>query len=197
MTHSPHDPAATGHPEAGGYPPLENPPHGGTSMPPPGAGWDPGGGTPRKRSAIPLVIGILMIVFAALGILFSLIDLATGGFGDVEDEVPGLEPLGAWETVGGVIGLGLALFQLTAGVAAVRYRQSAPKLVTIFATVAIIWTITNLIVVYTWLMPALEGTPYATGIGIGLVVGGIFTLAWPIIALALMNKRSAKDACVN
>jgi hypothetical protein len=152
------------------------------------------------RSSIPKVVGILMIIFASLGLLGGLIGL--GG----HSSSAGLNDIPAWKTfntlsmVVGVIGLGISVLHLIAGIRSVGYKANAPKLAMMYATVNIIVTLGWGIVVFAWLKPAIEKVAGGIGgaaIGVGVMFGVIISIAWPVIVLALMTRPAAKQACTN
>jgi len=156
-----------------------------------------------QRSGIPKVIGILMIIFASLGLLSGLIGLAGGGGGAELERFPEYKRFMTMSMVMNVVGLGISALQLTAGMSAVRYRASAPKLAMAYGWINIIITVSWAVVVYAWLKPAMEkafegsGMGMAMGaiIGIGVIFGTLIGTAWPIIVLALMSRPAAKAAC--
>jgi hypothetical protein len=177
-------------------------PQGGSWLPPPTAYAPP---TP-KRSAIPLVMGILMICFAGLGFLGGLWNLfgpdpwkelshdplVRGEFGRAMDQMK------TFTTVTTLLGLGVGILHMVAGVAAVQYRRGAPKLASIYAIIAIADIVVTMILMYAWLMPMLDGAPPALKsiIGASFIIGGILGMAWPILVLVLMTRPSAKAACI-
>lgn len=153
------------------------------------------------RSSIPKVIGILMIIFASLGLLFSLI-----GFGGTDFSTEGLSPefvdklnsAKTFQLVTSVLGLVIGALHLFTGIACVRYKSTAPKLALIYGVAAILNVIIGLIVMYTFVKPALDVVPGAgAALGAVFLIIGIIGMAWPIIVLALMTRPAAKAACVN
>jgi len=152
----------------------------------------------QGRSGIPKVMGILMIIFASLGLLFGLIGLAGNSGNDAFKDVSAFKTLHTMQLIFGVIGLGISALHLVAGLSAVRYKANAPKLSVAYGALNIISTIAQLVIVYAWLKPALDKVP-----GAGAVVGatmlffGVLSVVWPIIVLALMTRPAAKAACTN
>ena len=108
-----------------------------------------------------------------------------------------------WNSVMTVIGLLISALHLAAGLSAVRYKQSAPKLAMAYGVINIVVTLAWTVVVYAWLKPAMEtamagsGLGSATGaiVGFGVIFGALIGTAWPIIVLALMSRPAAKAAC--
>lgn len=152
------------------------------------------------RSSIPKVVGILMIIFASLGLLFGLIGLGGHSAGAGLNDVPAFKTFNTMSLVVGVIGLGISVLHLVAGIRSVGYKANAPKLASMYALINIIVNVGWGIAVFAWLKPAIEKVAGGIGgaaIGIGVTFGVIIGCAWPIIVLALMSRPAAKTACVN
>jgi len=82
-----------------------------------------------RRSAIPKVIGILLIIFGCIGILGSLMGLVNGS-DDARHLLDGDE-FSSYRRVTlifGVIGLGVSFLQLMAGMSCARYKSNGPGL---------------------------------------------------------------------
>ena len=98
--------------------------------------YRPYGHHPPRRSAIPKVIGILMIVFGSLGILGALV-------GSLMPTDPQLARLDAWREyekithLMGYIGVPVSLFQLIAGIACVKYVKTAPALAMVYGALSV------------------------------------------------------------
>lgn len=188
-----------------GYPPQGYPPQGNPGYP--GYPSPYGYGAPR-RSAIPKVMGILMIIFGGLGILSALVGLATGG-GFGMPSGPGAmdklrEELTAYTQVTNGISLPLAIFHLVAGVWAVLYKRAAPLLATTYATLAMLNQVLAAFLLFSWYLPAMErllpssmAGPMRMGMMVGFVFGLIIGLTWPVLVLILMRRPAAMEACVN
>ena len=195
-----------------GYPPQGYPPQGYPQQGYPQQGYPqqgyPGGypyGAPR-RSAIPKVIGILMIIFSSLGILLALVGLATGGgFGMPSGtgfESRMREELTSYTQVTNGIALPIAILQLLAGIWAVGYRRRAPLLATTYSVVTMLNQILSAFLLFSWYLPALEQALPArfyeqmqAAMIVGFIFGLLIGLTWPILVLVLMNRPSAKNAC--
>jgi hypothetical protein len=69
----------------------------------------------------------------------------------------------------------------------------------LYGVLKIVTTIGLLVVTYAFMRRAFHGADDTENaiIGIGFVVAGLFYMAWPIVAMALMSRPSAKAACVN
>lgn len=153
------------------------------------------------RSSIPKVVGILMIVFASLGLLFTLLALTSAGTGNDYQEMqslPAFKTLTTMQLVFNALGVGIGILHLVAGISAVRYKASAPKLAMSYAVINIVTTIAYLVMVFAWLKPALAkaGFPEAGAVVGGvLLVSGVLSVTWPVIVLVLMSRPSARAAC--
>lgn len=161
------------------------------------------------RSSIPKVMGILMIIFASLGLLFGLIGLG----GPSGDEV--LKSLPEWKTfktvtmVFTIVGLAQSALHLVAGINAVKYKAGAPKLAMMYSLLAFLVVIANAVATFAWLKPmlvkALENaggggmSASAVGalVGAMVIVGTVLGLIWPTLVLILMSRPGAKAACTN
>ena len=170
---------------------------------PPGyGGYQP---PPPHRSAIPKVIGILMIILGSLGILGSLINFA-GGIGNDEliRRIPDLGTYRMIEKVTTGIGLLMAIAQLVVGIKCVGYKTSAPGLAKVYAIVALVVTLGNTVISVAVLAPMLTKALEASGMrGMGGFMGGVtfffslIAVAWQVVILVLMSRPAAKDACTN
>jgi hypothetical protein len=153
----------------------------------------------QSRSGTPKVMGILMIIFASLGILGT---LASFGGQDVSALGPEWQEkfssVNMYLTVLSVVGLGLGILHLLTGIAAVGYKQNAPKLAKIYGITALANVVIGMIVTYALLKPLLDELP-----GIGSAIGGMVIVlsligaVWPVLVLALMTSTKAKQACSN
>jgi uncharacterized membrane protein YidH (DUF202 family) len=144
-------------------------------------------------------MGILMIIFASLGLLGTLISF--GG-----QDVSALGPewqekfssVNTYLTVLSVIGLGLGILHLMTGIAALKYKRNAPKLAKIYGLTALANVVVGMIVTYALLKPLMEELP-----GLGSAMGGMVIVMsligaiWPILVLSLMTGSKAKAACTN
>lgn len=168
--------------------------------PPPQYGYAP----PVQRSAIPKVIGILMIIFASIGLLGSLISLSGGsGAGEMFKEIPEFKTMRTIELLTGVIGIAYGALHLYAGVRCVGYKANAVGLAKAYAIIAMVVVIANAILQFAWLKPMMEKALGGSGINAGgllggfLVIGILIGLVWPTLVLILMTRPAAKAACVN
>jgi hypothetical protein len=160
------------------------------------------------RSAIPKVVGILMIIFASVGLLFTVIGLLTRGVNnELFEGIPAYHRYMQITLVFGLVGAGVGVVHLMAGLAAVRYRQGAPRLTMIYGVLNIVQAIINAIIMFAWLKPAMEealkremghtGMDVSAIIGVSVVFGVILSFSWPTVAMILMTRPAAKAACTN
>ncbi|HTM19520.1 MAG TPA: hypothetical protein VL172_03400 [Kofleriaceae bacterium] len=171
---------------------------------------------PPKRSAIPKVMGILMIIFGGLGLLGGLAAVSGASQGmnkEMMDKNPAfhdkefggdklakvIEDVQHFQRYAAIPGLLAAAFQLWVGILAVKYKKAAPKMAMIFGVVNIVQVIGQLVLYFVWISPALSDAPpfVRSMMGMGFFVGAIFGMAWPVLILALMSRPPAKAACVN
>jgi hypothetical protein len=159
-----------------------------------------------QRTAIPKVIGILMIIFASLGLLGGLLGLAGGGNQELFREVPGYKTWRTIELLLTVVGLAMGALHLYAGVRALGYKANAPGLCKAYAIVAMAMVVLNVILVFAWVKPMMEkamgdmggmGSSFGTAFGGIMIFMSLLGLAWPLIVLILMSRPSVKAACVN
>jgi hypothetical protein len=159
--------------------------------PPPPVQYRP----PPQRSAIPRVVGILAIVFCVLGLLMSL-GATLGPKDDLELWEVTTDQLGffgTWLDIYLVLSVGVFALHLAGGIAAVAYKRSGPPLITIYAIVAILLSVVDVVVALTSVPESIgwvRGDLIAPRIGIA-----VLALPWPIVAVVLMNLRGAKRAC--
>ena len=148
------------------------------------------------RSAIPKVIGVLAIVFASIGIVVALApiavideDLAKHGLSHAD-----LGSFGTWMIVSLAISLAISGLHLAAGIVSLNYGRLAPLLMTIYAAVALVFIGVDMVVSVRLFSPGIGSAAFDDLVGarIGL---GILAAPWPIVALVLMNLRSARHSC--
>ena len=152
-----------------------------------------------NRSGTPKVMGILMIIFACLGLLTT---FASFGGQDVSELGPEWQEkfssVNTYLTILSVVGLALGVLHLLAGIAAVGYKKNAPKLAKLYGITALANVVIGMVVTYALLKPLLEEMP-----GLGSAVGGMVIVVsligavWPILVLALMGGAKSKAACTN
>lgn len=164
-----------------------------------------------RPSAIPRVVGLLMVVLAIVGLMQSLAGLWAGP--DFEAFLVLGEDVGRWQAFGfwvHLTGLFVGGVHLVAGVAAAmgrgrwlgrwrgRWRRRAPLLASVYAGVAVLRIIGVVIVYYQVVAPLLR--PYGKtelfgGHGVGLVMHAGLLLGWAALVVVLMNLRGSRRAC--
>ena len=117
----------------------------------------------QKRSAIPKVVGILMIVFAGLGLVHSLISLIQAQL--LNEGFEGHERMAQFAHVAlifGLVDLGVGVLHLAAGLRALGYKESAPRLTMLYGVLKIVTTVGLLVVTYAFMRSSLEGAAAAS-----------------------------------
>ncbi len=153
-------------------------------------------------------MGILMLVFGGIAVLSGLMGILSGGagFGMPQRGIPpeAMLKLREFQRMGNLVGLPMAFLQCFAGLWALRYKRHAQLLSNIYAVIAMVWVVVSLVLLYSWLMPAIEkmlpgvhGSQAKNVIGAIMVVSAFFGMIWPALILILMNRKAAKEACVN
>jgi hypothetical protein len=148
------------------------------------------------RSAMPMVLGIIAIVFAGFGLMGTGV-LVLGPDEDMTKHQVTYEALGSygtWVTVSALLSLGVFALHLTAGIFALRYSRRAPNLLTAYGVVALAFAILDIAL-------AVALSPFdVSSLRFGDIIGpriGLDVLAvpWPIVVLVLANLRRTREAC--
>jgi hypothetical protein len=172
---------------------------------------------PPRRSAIPKVIGILMIIFGSFGILGALVGSMLSGVFDgdmrmIERQAPELysavKDMQSFETTMRMVGFPLAVIELVGGIMCLKYHPKAPTVAVIYAVISGLVTLINTVVVYSVFKPAVSkaieiggsgarvvGEAFSFGMTIGLIFGALLTIAWCLVVGILMSRPAAKAAC--
>ncbi len=182
-------------PPPGGYQPGYRPPPGHEPRGYPPMGYPPAP-LPPSRSATPRVIGILAIVFACLGLLMSM-SMSLGPLSDLDRwdiSVSSLGIAGIWLYASMFASLAVFVLHLVGGISAVRYRSSAPRLMTIYGVAAIVLAVADVVVPLFGMTGHLGGRVFDSLV-LPRLGYSIIALPWPIVALAMMNTRGAREAC--
>lgn len=160
----------------------------------------------KPHSKIPKVMGILMIVFGSLGLLSSIIALASGGMrGDLIARFPQLK---SWNTVTlllNSVGLAISVMHLYVGVRALNYKWNAPRLAVVYAISSLSLTALNTLLLLAWGKPlvarAIQDQPggelAVSLFGPIVAIGVAITVAWCALVIVLMTRPAAKAACTN
>jgi hypothetical protein len=170
----------------------------------PGAGYPPPEqypGARPQRSAIPKVMGILMIVFAGIGLLGTVVDLVREpSFDRIPAKV--VEEFRTFSQISQLTGLVVSLVHLVAGILCVMYRRVGRLLANVYGVLATIRVIVVMTLLYGWLAPIFDRLPLGVGetaksyIFAAIVVASVLSLAWPVLIFVLMNVKGARAACV-
>lgn len=155
-----------------------------------------------------LILGIVQIMFGALGLLSAPILLLTKSFArdPVSRQIQALTwegPLGIWTRLSLVIGFVMAVALIAAGFGIVKLKPWARPLSMLYAVVALVFVIIGQVMSALYLYPVLfellsQGTrnpvAYAGGIGgiAGGIGGGVFALVFPTVILVVMTRSSIK-----
>ena len=149
---------------------------------------------PEVRSAVPKVLGILMIIFgafASFGGLFGLIN---------RTEAPGLGS--AWATMStlslvfDVIGLGVGTLQLYTGIKLLGYKDTAPKLALVWGVLNSVTAIAFSALLYFWLKPQL-GEMGEVAISFVSLMRAFISVAWSVTVIALVMQPYPRRSCTN
>lgn len=157
----------------------------------------PGHIPPQARSAIPKVIGILMIIFgglAVLGGLWGLVMSSMSGFGALEMG-RALSMFSIYSKVSSLAGFLIGATEVFAGIALVTYRAKGIRLAVIYAVANIATTVISAILVFAWLKPMLDQYGAGALVGFGVIVGSMISVAWPVVVLALVTRPASKASC--
>ena len=169
---------------------------------------------PGQRSGIPKVVGILMIIFASLGLIGSLIGL-TGGKGSETGDA--WKTFYTFELVFSIVGLAVSGLHLFAGLQAVRYKANGPKLSMMYGAIAIVAQLAYAVLLFVVIKPKLMAGDLPDGVdadtarafknagndavntvlGTFAVVKVVLFSIWPILVLALMSRPAAKASSTN
>lgn len=155
------------------------------------------------RPGTPKVVGILGIVYASLGLLVGLFALINAASSEVRQM--GVQP---WNFFSAAISLSLAVLLLSGSIALTKYRRSGQFIVTLWASVYILWDIIVVIVMLTYIMPRQiafiqaaagpNGPAMMRGPLQGVMMGGIVMVAliclvYPTVALILLTRPSLQN----
>lgn len=167
-----------------------------------------------RRSAIPKVMGILMIIFGSLGLLSALSNLGSSGFDQLQATVPdaplaGLEEVKHAERIMriiGLVGLPISGLHIFAGIRAAAYKANGPRLSLLYAVIAALHTTVSTLLAYVVLVPAVDAMTSAVGgdpaggvmqssMPFFLIVGAVIGLSWPVLVGVLMSRPATRAAC--
>jgi hypothetical protein len=145
------------------------------------------------RSGIPRVVGILAIIFAVIGIGGS----AFWTWGCLHDirlfdgrsKISGF--IIDWVYIWAAASFVLFAVHLVGGILAIQYKQLGLRLLTGYAVGALVLIAIDLVV----MIGFVKGSRWVESLTIPRTIFSALALPWPIVALALVNTRRAKEAC--
>jgi hypothetical protein len=150
----------------------------------------------QVRSAIPRVIGILSLVFAPIGIFFSLVFVA-GPISDHHSVPHDWQPLVTWLWITAAASVLVFAVHLVAGITATMYKPSAPRWMTIYGALGLALVAARFVMPIA-LTPSMSDHDVLVDDFVFMQVGyAVVAAPWPLVALILMNLRGAKAACRN
>ena len=146
--------------------------------------------TRPPRSSVPMVMGVLMIVFASIGLVVTAVNL----YAATRDPLVARFPTIAKLTVMlGILEAIVGFMQLGAGIACVRYRRNAPERAIGYGIARIALTLGTIVAMMMLLRPAVDSGQRAfTPL---YVTGAALVITWAIIIIALLSRPSAKASC--
>lgn len=181
------------------YPPPQPPPYGQPPVPYPAR---------PSRPAGPRVLGIIGIIFAAIGFVSSLV-FTLGPLSDVTrwkarnainqarggiDYGPGsVDGITNWLYLWGLLSFVLFALHLAGSIMAIMYKRGAPKILTAYGVGAIVLIVIDLVMVHGF-VPRTGFDLYGSITISHSVFSGI-AVVWPVVVLALINTRKAREAC--
>jgi hypothetical protein len=150
-------------------------------------------------SAVPRVLGLLIVVVAFVGLLQSVAGLlAEVDFEAVMVLGAGAGRLRSYAFWVHLTGLAVGGLHLAAGVAAAKTHGRAPALASVYAGVATVWSVVVVVVYFQTLAPLLRPfgkTDLFGGHEVGMLIGVTLGLGWAALVALVMNLKSSRRAC--
>jgi hypothetical protein len=156
---------------------------------------------PPPRSAIPRVIGILATIFSVFGGLF----MAVWTFGPLSDLskhhlLEQMSNLVSWFYACAALSVVVFGLHLSGGIMAIVYKFTGLRLLTLYAVLAILLVIADVILVLVLMPDHIEGRAGLTldirfSVTTMRIVFDALALPWPVVVLALANNPRARAAC--
>ena len=152
-------------------------------------------------SAVPRVLGLLMVVLAFVGLMQSLGGLVAGAGADFEAFLLLGDRVGRWRAFGfwsNLTGLFVGGVHLVAGVWAVRGMRRAPLMASVYAGVAIVRVTFVVVIYYQTTAPVLRPfgkTELFGGHEVGVLIHVVLLLGWAALVVLLMNLGGSRRAC--
>lgn len=179
------------YPPQQGYPP---PGYGPPGYPPPGYRY-PYVPMQPQRSGVPRTLGILAIIFSIVGLLASMV-WWWGPLSDVDKyglrgQLHGTVTwLNVWMGISSIV----FVLHLIGGILAAGYKRAGLRLLTVYAIVAILFAIIDVVVLQATMHDYDRYDMRFSIFGMHIFFS-VCALPWPITALALANGARAKEAC--
>jgi len=156
---------------------------------------------PPQRSAIPRVIGILATTFSVLGALF----MAVWTFGPLSDLskhhlLEQMSNLVSWFYARAALSVVVFGLHLAGGILTIIYKFAGLRLLTLYAVLAILLVIADVILVLVLMPDHIEGRAGLTldirfSVTTMRIVFDALAIGWPVTVLALANTQRARAAC--
>jgi hypothetical protein len=150
---------------------------------------------PPPRSAIPRVVGIIGIVLSVIGLLSS----GVFGFGPLSDirrwgSQADLSTVTTW--LYGWMALSLVIFALhfVGSILAIMYKPTGSKLLTSYAVSAMVLIVIDMVMCHGFVTRGHDFDIYGSVTISHTVYSGI-AFPWPVVVLALINSKRAREAC--
>lgn len=137
-----------------------------------------------------MVMGVLMIVFASIGLVVTVVNL----YAATRDHMVAMFPTVAKLTIMlGILEAIVSIMQLGAGIACVRYRRSGPERAISYGIARIVLTLGNIVATIMLLKPELgRAHPAFSAL---YTISAAIAIIWAIAVIALMSRPSAKSSC--
>ncbi len=148
-----------------------------------------------KLTSVPMAMGVMMIIFATMGLLVVLGTTTSTrpAFGMSVGDLEALSFLTTANKWGGLVVFG---FHLTAGIKAVGYRRDAPNMAKTYALIALTMVLFNILATTLWVdSSAWAATGYGFAYsGLNYILAGVCVF-WPVAVWVVMGRPFVKQAC--
>jgi hypothetical protein len=145
------------------------------------------------RSAIPRVVGIIAMVIAPIGALWSWTAWSRSQRMASWDDADRLADTITYLEIYFVVSVALFLAHVLGGAFACAYRRLGRYLLTGYAIGALLLIVVDLYMMYALPGEGRQHDRHGWG-GLVRMAASVIALPWPIVVLALINVRRARDA---
>ena len=152
------------------------------------------------RPKSPKVVGILSLIFCALGLISSFIAIFASDWLDRlqgPDGVPISEiyPEGYLSVIN-VVGLATMLLLLGAGIGLLKYKLWGRRAFYAFAMLTIVTSIVNSIYIYSYVVPNMpaELAAFKANLKYSLVMGIVSSSIFPLVSIMFLARQRVTDA---